>query len=95
MALAFPDWNLDSDVDLIQETDGITNKCEYICDKICFLNSNLLFTVVKCIHKPSQTKVLVRTYGKGSDILIDRNQEFMVGTTIYITHTLKLFLNRI
>ncbi|TPX62686.1 hypothetical protein PhCBS80983_g00349 [Powellomyces hirtus] len=31
--------------------------------------------LVRCIHKPSDTSVLIRIYGKGTDVLIDREQE--------------------
>ncbi|KAJ3182774.1 hypothetical protein HDU87_008113 [Geranomyces variabilis] len=33
--------------------------------------------LVRCIHKPSDFSVLVRIYGKGSDVLIDRSQELL------------------
>ncbi|KAI9333203.1 kinase-like domain-containing protein [Zopfochytrium polystomum] len=34
-------------------------------------------SVVRCHHKPTGTMVLIRTYGRGSDVLIDRKQELM------------------
>ncbi|KAJ3329126.1 hypothetical protein HDU76_008565 [Blyttiomyces sp. JEL0837] len=33
--------------------------------------------ITKCIHNPTKTSILIRTYGKGSDVLIDRNQELL------------------
>ncbi len=34
--------------------------------------------LMKCTHKPSNTHVLIRAYGKSSELLIDRNQELIV-----------------
>ncbi|KAJ3193778.1 hypothetical protein HK101_004089 [Irineochytrium annulatum] len=61
LSLAFPDWK-NTDVELKKETDGITKYDD-------------LIAVITAVHRPSRTSVLVRTYGKGSDVLIDRKQE--------------------
>lgn len=34
--------------------------------------------LVKAVHQPSGHKILVRTYGRGSGLLIDRQQELTV-----------------
>ncbi|KAJ3137891.1 hypothetical protein HK100_000406 [Physocladia obscura] len=68
IAWAFPDWNM-AQVKLVQQTHGITNR------RFDFFDANFVayFTVVKCTYK-SET-ILIRTYGKGTDAIIDRSQE--------------------
>ena len=51
-------------------TDGVTNKRN---------NSSLiLFLVVKCTNKSRNFSVLVRTYGKNTELIVDRRQELAV-----------------
>lgn len=40
--------------------------------------------LLKCTHKPTKTKVLIRAYGKNSELLIDRNQELIVSYCSYL-----------
>ena len=35
--------------------------------------------LVRCIHQPSNTSVLIRAYGRRSEVIIDRKQEITVG----------------
>jgi ethanolamine kinase len=40
--------------------------------------------VVKVTHRPTDFSVLVRAYGKGSELIIDRNQEVIVSCAYQI-----------
>eukprot|EP00842_Homolaphlyctis_polyrhiza_P001409 jgi/Hompol1/2269/HPOL_002874-RA len=60
----FPAWNVSTDCELVQCTNGITNK------------------LVRCRRKSSGECVLVRVYGRGSSVLIDRDQELMNMVTL-------------
>ncbi|KAJ1731275.1 hypothetical protein LPJ61_002615 [Coemansia biformis] len=54
----FPGWAA-ADLDLEQNTDGITNK------------------LVRCTNRRAGLTVLIRAYGKNTEIIIDRSQELM------------------
>lgn len=44
--------------------------------------------MIKATHKPTDFSVLVRAYGKGSELIIDRNQEIIVCLlhSMYLKH---------
>ena len=80
IAAVFPKW-LPADVCLIPETEGLTNKRKSFTSSLFYCyhqlyHVNPFVTVVKCVHAPSSTTILIRTYGRGSEVLIDRNQEY-------------------
>lgn len=78
VSFVFPSWK-QSDIDFVQCKDGITNQCKY--ETLFFLIVCILlikYQVVKVTYRPTNFSVLVRTYGKGSELIIDRNQEIIV-----------------
>jgi len=71
--LLFPAWNPD-DLDLEQCKDGITNKCTSQVD----FGMYMFLVVVKCRNNGTSETVLIRAYGKKSELVIDRHQELVV-----------------
>ncbi|KAJ2709376.1 hypothetical protein H4R19_004285 [Coemansia spiralis] len=100
VALVFPHWDA-ADLDLTQNTDGITNKrkqgpaswarspliqrpgtgsaalCSCMtnctsCRMPCF---RVLCIVVRCTNRREGLTLLVRAYGRNTEIIIDRGQE--------------------
>ncbi|TPX74555.1 hypothetical protein CcCBS67573_g04174 [Chytriomyces confervae] len=72
--MAFPEWN-QKDVRYVQQTHGITNALDTTSLVDFDSYSAQKISVVKCIH--NKETVLIRTYGKGTDAIIDRKQEMI------------------
>lgn len=75
LKLIFPNWfSAGHEIELTQCKDGITNKRK----KCYILPLRSSFVVMKCTNKNSGHVVLIRAYGKKSDLIIDRPQELVV-----------------
>lgn len=89
----FPIWKRNN-VKFTQCKDGITNQCKcmpYIKSMMRspfwsvdwpISTSSYRFVVVRVVHTLDDVSVLVRAYGKGSEIIIDRKQELIVSVVV-------------
>lgn len=89
VAAIFPNWQY-KDIKFVQCKDGITNQCKFLFylkmshSKKKRSSSRNNIKVVRVTYIPTDFSVLVRAYGKGSELIIDRKQEVVVNIYIYI-----------
>lgn len=80
----FPEWNIPDEVEMVQCKDGITNKCIFHVHGDISLMIYFVFVVLKCKNVKTGMTVLLRAYGKKSELIIDRPQEMVVRIWPYL-----------
>lgn len=75
LKIVFPEWFIcgSKHLKLTQCTEGITNK-----RKTCMKSKLFYLLVMKCKNSSTGQVVLIRAYGKKSELIIDRQSELLV-----------------